>query len=66
METFEQYYTRLKTRRDKDEYLYTDADLENLAGYIKDCYESGITPYLCLEMMYYAKRNNEEQYVQLK
>jgi hypothetical protein len=60
-ETFEQYLQRLKDRRTEDGYKYTDEDFENYIYYIFDCYEKGMSVYKCLEFMYFAERDMDDQ-----
>ena len=58
METFEDYLIRLKKRRDDDSYGYTDKDFEKYKKYIKDCYDTDLSVYKCLEFMYFQENNN--------
>jgi hypothetical protein len=60
-ETFEQYLQRLKDRRTEDEYKYTDEDFKKYIYYIFDCYEKGMSVYKCLEFMYFAERDMDDQ-----
>jgi hypothetical protein len=60
-ETFEDYLQRLKDRRTEDGYKYTDEDFENYIYYIFDCYEKGMSVYKCLEFMYFAERDMDDQ-----
>jgi hypothetical protein len=60
-ETFEQYLQRLKDRRTEDEYRYTDEDFKKHIYYIFDCYEKGMSVYKCLELMYFAERDMDDQ-----
>lgn len=55
-ETFEQYLQRLKDRRTEDDYKYTDEDFESVYDYIKNCYNTNLSVYKCLEFMYYAQK----------
>jgi hypothetical protein len=55
-ETFEQYLQRLKDRRTEDDYKYTDEDFKSVYDYIKNCYETNLSVYKCLEFMYYAQK----------
>jgi hypothetical protein len=60
-ETFEDYLQRLKDRRTEDDYKYTDEDFEKYNDYIKDCYKSGMSVYKCLEFMYFAEKDMDNQ-----
>jgi hypothetical protein len=60
-ETFEQYLQRLKDRRTEDDYKYTDEDFKKYIYYIFDCYEKGMSVYKCLEFMYFAERDMDDQ-----
>jgi len=60
-ETFEDYLQRLKDRRTEDEYKYTDEDFKNYIYYIFNCYEKGMSVYKCLEFMYFAERDMDDQ-----
>jgi hypothetical protein len=60
-ETFEDYLQRLKDRRTEDDYKYTDEDFKNYIYYIFDCYEKGMSVYKCLEFMYFAERDMDDQ-----
>ncbi len=53
-ETFESYLERLKERRTEDNYKYSDEDFEDKIDYIKDCWETNLSVYKCLEFMYFA------------
>lgn len=55
-ETFEQYLQRLKDRRTEDDYQYTDKDFESVYDYIRNCYNTNLSAYKCLEFMYYAQK----------
>lgn len=55
-ETFEQYLQRLKDRRTEDDYQYTDKDFESVYDYIRNCYNTNLSVYKCLEFMYYAQK----------
>ncbi len=52
-ETFESYLIRLKQRRTEDGYRYTDEDFEKYNDYIKNCWETNLSVYKCLEFMYF-------------
>jgi hypothetical protein len=60
-ETFEDYLQRLKDRRTEDNYKYTDEDFKNYIYYIFDCYEKGMSVYKCLEFMYFAEKDMDDQ-----
>jgi len=60
-ETFEQYLQKLKDRRTEDEYRYTDEDFKKYIHYVFDCYEKGMSVYKCLEFMYFAERDMDDQ-----
>jgi hypothetical protein len=60
-ETLEQYLQRLKDRRTEDDYKYTDEDFEKYKQYISDCCKSGMSVYKCLEFMYFAERDMDDQ-----
>lgn len=55
-ETFEGYLQRLKDRRTEDSYKYTDEDFIQYQEYIKDCYNTNLSVYKCLEFMSFAER----------
>lgn len=55
-ETFEGYLQRLKDRRTEDNYKYTDEDFIQYQEYIKDCYNTNLSVYKCLEFMWFAER----------
>ena len=59
-DNFQQYYERLRKRRDEDEYIYTDSDLEENISFIKDCYVISASPYICLEMMFPKQKPLED------
>ena len=60
-ETFEDYLQRLKDRRTEDDYKYTDEDFEKYKEYISDCCKSGMSVYKCLELMYFAEKDRDDQ-----
>jgi hypothetical protein len=60
-ETFEQYLQRLKDRRTEDDYKYTDEDFEKHKDYISDCCKNGMSVYKCLELMYFAEKDMDDQ-----
>ena len=60
-ETFEDYLQRLKDRRTEDDYKYTDEDFEKYKEYISDCCKSGMSVYKCLELMYFAEKDMDDQ-----
>ena len=60
-ETFEDYLQRLKDRRTEDDYKYTDEDFIKYDAYIKDCCKSGMSVYKCLEFMYFAEKDMDDQ-----
>lgn len=60
-ETFEDYLQRLKDRRTEDNYKYTDEDFKNYIHYIFNCYETNLSVYKCLEFMYFAERDIDDQ-----
>ncbi len=60
-ETFEQYLQRLKDRRTEDDYRYTDEDFEKYKDYISDCCKNGMSVYKCLELMYFAEKDMDDQ-----
>ena len=60
-ETFEDYLQRLKDRRTEDDYKYTDEDFKNYIHYIFNCYETNLSVYKCLEFMYFAERDIDDQ-----
>lgn len=53
MESFENYLESLKTRRDEDQYQYTDGDFEKHINYIKECWKNNLSVYKCLEFMWF-------------
>lgn len=60
-ETFEDYFQRLKDRRTEDSYKYTDKDFEKYKDYISDCCKNGMSVYKCLEFMYFAEKDIDDQ-----
>ena len=52
-ETFEEYLERLKKFRDEFKYGYTDKDFEDHIDYIKECYETNLSVYKCIEFLYF-------------
>jgi hypothetical protein len=60
-ETFEDYLQRLKDRRTEDDYKYTDEDFTKHEEYIRDCCKSGMSVYKCLEFMYFAEKDMDDQ-----
>jgi len=60
-ETLEQYLQRIKDRRTEDDYKYTDEDFEKYKQYISDCCKSGMSVYKCLEFMYFAEKDMDDQ-----
>lgn len=62
-ETFEDYLQRLKDRRTEDSYKYTDEDFIQYQEYIKDCYNTNLSVYKCLEFMSFAKREIQPEQI---
>ena len=60
-ETFEDYLQRLKDRRTEDDYKYTDEDFIQYEEYITDCCKNGMSVYKCLELMYFAEKDMDDQ-----
>ena len=60
-ETFEDYLQRLKDRRTEDDYKYTDEDFDKYKDYISDCCKNGMSVYKCLEFMYFAEKDMDDQ-----
>jgi hypothetical protein len=60
-ETFEDYLQRLKDRRTEDDYKYTDEDFEKYKDYISDCCKNGMSVYKCLELVYFAEKDMDDQ-----
>lgn len=60
-ETFEDYLQRLKDRRTEDDYKYTDEDFKKYERYIRDCCKNGMSVYKCLELMYFAEKDMDDQ-----
>lgn len=60
-ETFEDCLQRLKDRRTEDDYKYTDEDFEKYKDYISDCCKNGMSVYKCLELMYFAEKDMDDQ-----
>lgn len=61
-ETFEDYLQRLKDRRTEDSYKYTDEDFIQYQEYIKDCYNTNLSVYKCLEFMSFAERDIDDTF----
>lgn len=53
------YLEALKQRRNDDNYNYTDDDFIKYESYIRRCFENNLSPYKCLEFMYYETLENE-------
>ena len=53
----EEYTEKLKQRRTEDNYKYSDEDFEKYKDYIKDCFESNLSVYKCLEFMYFCEKD---------
>lgn len=66
MENFENYLERLKTRRDEDQYPYTDADFEKYIDYIKNCWKTNLSVYKCLEFMWFQTEEAKQNLKELK
>lgn len=63
-ESFEDYLSRLKNRRDEYKYMYTDEDFEAYKDYITKCFETGLSVYKCLEFMFfitYTKKSRRKR-----
>ena len=60
-ETFEDYLQRLKDRRTEDDYKYTDEDFIQYEEYITDCWLTNLSVYKCLEFMYFAEKDMDDQ-----
>ena len=65
-ESFEDYLSRLKDSRDEDGYRYTNKDFKLYEDYIRDCYETGLSVYKCLELMWFATEEAENNFKELK
>lgn len=66
MESFENYLERLKTRRDEDQYQYTDGDFEKYIDYIKNCWKTNLSVYKCLEFMWFQTEEAKQNLKELK
>lgn len=66
MENFENYLERLKTRRDEDQYPYTDKDFEKYIDYIKNCWKTNLSVYKCLEFMWFQTEEAKQNLKELK
>lgn len=64
-ESFEDYLSRLKDRRDEDGYKYTDEDFKLYKDYIQDCCETGLSVYKCLEFMWFKTKEAENNFKEL-
>jgi hypothetical protein len=64
-ETFEDYLQRLKDRRTEDDYKYTDEDFIQYEEYIKDCWKTNLSVYKCLEFMWFATEEAEDNFKEL-
>ena len=62
-ETFEDYLQRLKDRRTEDDYRYTNEDFIQYQEYIKDCYNTNLSVYKCLEFMSFAEREIQPEQI---
>ena len=64
-ESFEDYLIRLKDRRDEDGYKYTDEDFKLYKDYIQNCCKTGLSVYKCLEFMWFATEEAENNFKEL-
>lgn len=62
---FKEYLVLLKQRRDEDGYKYTDEDFETYKDYIKNCAKTGLSIYKCLEFMWFATEEAEDNFKKL-
>ena len=65
MSSFEQYFSAVKDLRTEYNYRYTDKDLETYSYWIKTCFESEMSCYLCLEMLWLEIEENKKLWVNL-
>tara|TARA_R110000782_G_C14594152_1_gene390128 strand:+ start:112 stop:297 length:186 start_codon:yes stop_codon:yes gene_type:complete len=52
-DTLKSYIEQIKSFRTAEGYDYTDEDFEKHKNYIIECYNSGLSSYKCLEIMYF-------------
>lgn len=62
---FKEYLVLLKQRRDEDGYKYTDEDFQTYKDYIKNCVKTGLSVYKCLEFMWFATEEAEDNFKKL-
>lgn len=62
---FNDYFLALKQRRDEDEYIYTDEDLDKYIDWIKTCFDNNMSCYLCLEMIWFETEEAKEKYKEI-
>jgi hypothetical protein len=65
-ESINDYLSRLKERRDLDGYKYTNEDFETYKDYINNCCKTGLSVYKCLEFMWFATEEAENNFKDLK
>lgn len=63
--TFEEYLQDLKTRRTEDNYSYSDEDFEKYKDYINNCYETNLSIYKCLELMWFNTEEAKDNFKKL-
>lgn len=51
--TLKTYLNELKEIRDNENYIYTNEDFKKLENYIRECWLTNLSPYKCLEFMYF-------------
>lgn len=64
-ESFEDYLSRLKDRRDIDCYKYTDEDFNTYKDYITQCCKTGLSVYKCLEFMWFETKEGKDNFKEL-
>ncbi len=64
-EKFEDYLNRLKQRRDEDGYKYSNEDFEKYNDYINNCFETNLSVYKCLELMWFNTEEAEDNFKKL-
>lgn len=60
MNSFEEYFLAVKTKRTEDSYRYTDEELEEYKHYFKDCWKRELSVYKSLEFLWFETEENKE------
>lgn len=58
---FGDYFAGVKKLRTKDNYRYTDEELEKHSSWIEVCYKKNISCYKCLEMLWFETEEGKNE-----